>query len=86
MINQKKNFKKKNWNPTNKFNNSLKNKKSLYTKEDSDVESNDSLCDEDKTCFIAKVDTLKESKEKTDNQFDLEKDEIKLEGELICAL
>ncbi|GLJ17355.1 hypothetical protein SUGI_0301450 [Cryptomeria japonica] len=76
-------YKKKMWNPKRRFN-TFKKKKSLFTKEDSGNESDDSPCEGDETLFMAK---LEDVTSKTKNEFeDLDQGEIDLEGELLCAL
>ncbi|XP_059066367.1 uncharacterized protein LOC131857682 [Cryptomeria japonica] len=87
----KKHYKKKVFSPKNKFNfNNFKMKKSLFSKEDTDDESYDSLGDEGETLFMTEVDVQKASCSHPDSQinsqYDLDNFEINLEGELLCAL
>lgn len=83
--------KKNIFNPKKNFNfNNFKKKKSLFSKEDVDDESDDSLGHEGETFFMTKFDVEKASTSQPDsqinNQSNLENCEINLEGELICVL
>lgn len=65
----------------------MKKKKSLFTKEESEDESDDSPCEGDETLFMTEIKLPKKTKssnvEKLSN---LENCEIDLKGELLCAL
>ncbi|XP_059073274.1 uncharacterized protein LOC131874068 [Cryptomeria japonica] len=86
----KKHFRRKTF-PKKKFNfNNLKKKKSLFSKEDSNDDSDNSLGDEGETLFMVEIEMPKILSSKSDSQMNSQSDqencEINLEGELLCTL